>query len=205
MENTNFFFVQNSQELEFNVNKNEEINHAYLVISNSNIELKVHYNLSKEAKAHVKMIGLIYGDANAKLQFNSYSNSHNAEFTVKATTLGLNKSTSALIANSKVEKTIRNNKVNQKLTGLILSKHAKITGEPNLRIDTEEIYAQHALNIGSLNKEEMFYLQSKGISSSQAKKLIIWGLVTEVINDLDEETKQEYIQIIEKIMKENND
>ena len=205
MENNKFFFIENSENLEFNVDKNQEVNHAFLIISNSKLDLNVNYNLLEGAKANTKVISLIYGDADAKLSFNSYSNAHNAEFTVKATTLGLNKSVTALTANSKVEKTIRNNKVSQKLTGLILSKDAKITGEPNLRIDTEEIYAQHALNIGALNKEEMFYLQSKGISSPQAKKLIIWGLVTEVLKDLDETDKERYVQIIEQIMEENND
>lgn len=61
---------------------------------------------------------------------------------------------------------------------------------PNLYIDEYDTVANHSALIGGFDKDELFYLQSRGINEIEAKKLLIRGFL---INNLNNK------KIIEKI------
>lgn len=54
---------------------------------------------------------------------------------------------------------------------------------PNLYIDCNDVEASHSALIGKFSDEEMFYLQSRGIDSNTALKLLITGFLTSDISD----------------------
>lgn len=198
----NFWFVDQSVNNYFLVEQNQEINHYYLVIANDNLELNLEYELGLEAIVNVTALVISNNQAKVNLNLKSYSKSLGANFNGQVTVLGLKQSESKISLYSQVEPNIKHNKVNQQILGLILSDKARITGEPNLKIDTDEILAKHALNIGSLNKEELFYLQTKGISQHEAQRLIISGLINEVLLGLEETEQKKYLSLIEQAMQE---
>ena len=61
---------------------------------------------------------------------------------------------------------------------------------PNLYIDCDDVEANHSALIDKFNKDELFYLYSKGINYSQADKLLTKGFLKTKI------TSQEIIDII---------
>ena len=66
---------------------------------------------------------------------------------------------------------------------LVLSAGARADAVPNLEIATGEIVgAGHAATVGRFDDEQLFYLMSRGISEPDARKLIVRGFFTEVIN-----------------------
>jgi Fe-S cluster assembly protein SufD len=66
---------------------------------------------------------------------------------------------------------------------LILTDGARADSVPNLEIETGEIEgAGHASTTGRFDEEQIFYLTSRGIPEVQAKRLVVRGFLTEVID-----------------------
>ncbi len=59
----------------------------------------------------------------------------------------------------------------------------KITILPNMEIDTCYVSANHYVTIGSVNNDELFYLESKGISKNIAKEIIIEGFLKSIFKN----------------------
>jgi len=55
---------------------------------------------------------------------------------------------------------------------LLLSEKAKAEAIPNLEIEANDVKCSHAATIGQVDDEQLFYLQSRGISNKQAKQMI---------------------------------
>jgi Fe-S cluster assembly protein SufD len=56
--------------------------------------------------------------------------------------------------------------------GLILARDAYLDAAPVLAVPTQHIAAAHASSIGSLDEEELFYVQSRGISRGVAERMM---------------------------------
>lgn len=69
---------------------------------------------------------------------------------------------------------------------------------PNLYIDEYDVVANHSALIGRFSGEEIFYLQSRGISKEEATRLLLKGfLLSEIENkrmqkEIEKETKNEW-------------
>lgn len=55
---------------------------------------------------------------------------------------------------------------------LVLSKRARIDVKPELEIRAHDIRASHAVTIGSLDEDALFYVQTRGIAHAQAVRMI---------------------------------
>lgn len=60
---------------------------------------------------------------------------------------------------------------------LLVSENAKAEAVPNLEIETDQVHCSHAAAVGKIDEEEIFYLQSRGISSNSAKEIIVSGFL----------------------------
>jgi Fe-S cluster assembly protein SufD len=56
--------------------------------------------------------------------------------------------------------------------GLILSRDAYLDAAPMLAVPSDHVSASHATNVGSLDEEELFYVQSRGISRAIAQRMM---------------------------------
>lgn len=65
--------------------------------------------------------------------------------------------------------------------------------KPNLFMEENDVVAQHTAHIGSFEEEELFYLQSRGISLEKAKGLLIRGFLTYDIPLLDKDKTNKII------------
>lgn len=82
---------------------------------------------------------------------------------------------------------------------LILSRGARADSLPNLEIAANDVRCSHAATIGQLDREEIFYLQSRGISYAEAMKLVIFGFFGEVLEQLElPEVRKELVTAIER-------
>ena len=89
--------------------------------------------------------------------------------------------------NAKIVNGASKSVVRQKAKGLTLSKNAKIKAMPNLYIDEYDVIANHAASIGSISKEDLFYLMSRGLDEKEASKLIVLGFVQPLLDKIDDE------------------
>jgi Fe-S cluster assembly protein SufD len=68
---------------------------------------------------------------------------------------------------------------------LVLTDGARADSVPNLEIETGEIEgAGHASATGRFDDEQLFYLQARGIPEDQARRLVVRGFFTSLINKL---------------------
>jgi Fe-S cluster assembly protein SufD len=69
---------------------------------------------------------------------------------------------------------------------LLLTEGARADSVPNLEILTGEIVgAGHASATGRFDDEQLFYLQSRGITADQARRLIVRGFFADVIERIE--------------------
>lgn len=73
---------------------------------------------------------------------------------------------------------------------ILLFDNAKGISVPSLEIDENELKAGHASTIGRPDEEQLFYMQSRGLSEKEAQKLLIYGFFEPVIKLLPKELQQ---------------
>ena len=75
----------------------------------------------------------------------------------------------------RIEENAKNSRAYLAEHAMILSKDALADAIPGLEIETNEVKATHSASVAQINEEEIFYLNSRGLSEDEAKKLIIVG------------------------------
>jgi len=73
----------------------------------------------------------------------------------------------------------------QKNNNLMISENAKAESIPGLEILADDVRCSHGVTIGNVDKNQMFYLQSRGINKEEAKSLIIQGFLDSAFKRLD--------------------
>ena len=65
---------------------------------------------------------------------------------------------------------------------LVLTDGARADSVPNLEIETGEVVgAGHAAATGRFDDEQLFYLQSRGISADEARRLVVRGFFADIV------------------------
>jgi Fe-S cluster assembly protein SufD len=67
---------------------------------------------------------------------------------------------------------------------LLLSDRAEATSLPNLEIEADDVRCSHAATVGHLDKEELFYIMTRGVSRREAERLVVFGFFGEVLDRL---------------------
>ncbi|HRQ05431.1 MAG TPA: Fe-S cluster assembly protein SufD [Nitrosomonas halophila] len=65
---------------------------------------------------------------------------------------------------------------------LLLSDKARVDTKPQLEIFADDVKCAHGATVGQLDKEALFYLQSRGLSDAAARNLLTYAFGGEVIN-----------------------
>ena len=67
---------------------------------------------------------------------------------------------------------------------LLLSDEAQIYSKPELEIYADDVKCSHGSTTGQLNKEALFYLESRGISKEGAKHLLVYAFAQDVLEKI---------------------
>jgi Fe-S cluster assembly protein SufD len=67
---------------------------------------------------------------------------------------------------------------------LLLSEHARADSLPNLEIEADDVRCSHGATVGELDQDHLFYLMSRGLSRTQAERLVVLGFLGEVLSRL---------------------
>lgn len=92
--------------------------------------------------------------------------------------------------------------VNASMTcdALLIGKHAVANTIPELKIKNEQVNVAHEARIGKIGEEEIFYLQSRGLSEEEAVRLVVSGFIEPIIKALPMEYALELNKLIEMEM-----
>ena len=77
---------------------------------------------------------------------------------------------------------------------LSLSRHARVDTMPNLEIGANDVRCTHGATVSRIEDEYLFYLMSRGITRTEAEKLMIDGFFAEVIDRVPIPQVQEIVQ-----------
>ncbi|MGB0453591.1 MAG: Fe-S cluster assembly protein SufD [Bacteriovoracaceae bacterium] len=86
---------------------------------------------------------------------------------------------------------------NQLNKNILLSKKAHVDTRPQLLVYADDVKAAHGATVGKIDPEELFYLESRGISEDIAKKMLLNGYFEEMMDvlhtDIWHEMKHQFI------------
>jgi Fe-S cluster assembly protein SufD len=68
----------------------------------------------------------------------------------------------------------------QESRNLLLSKHAHADAIPGLEIEANDVRCTHAAAVAQVDRDQLYYLRSRGLPEPQAKRLIIDGFLQEL-------------------------
>lgn len=77
---------------------------------------------------------------------------------------------------------------------LLLDKTVHSDAIPALLCDEDDVSGEHAASAGQVDEEQLFYLMSRGFSLKEAKKLIIHGFFSKVIDLLPNENLKDEVE-----------
>jgi Fe-S cluster assembly protein SufD len=86
---------------------------------------------------------------------------------------------------------------------LVLSEGARADSIPGLEILTDDVRCTHGATVGKMDKEQVFYLESRGIPRKTAEKLIVEGFFDPIMQRIPfEGVRNRFQNAIEEKMKE---
>lgn len=78
---------------------------------------------------------------------------------------------------------------------MLLTDEAEVDVKPELEIFADDVKCSHGSACGELDKEQLFYMQSRGISEDEAKQLLIDAYLNDVIAKVDDEKIVDWIKL----------
>jgi len=70
----------------------------------------------------------------------------------------------------------------QQTRTLLLSDKARVDAKPQLEIFADDVKCAHGAAIGQIDAEQLFYLQSRGLSTESARNLLTYAFAAEVVD-----------------------
>ena len=98
----------------------------------------------------------------------------------------------------KITKDAKNSKATVRCDTILMDEKSKSDTFPTNIVENSSSYLEHEATISKINDDELFYLNSKGLSEKQAKELIILGF----IDEFKKELPMEYAIEVNRLLKE---
>ena len=74
---------------------------------------------------------------------------------------------------------------------MLLERTAKSDAVPSLEIENNEVRATHSASVAQIDEEQLFYLQARGLSPDEAKKMVVLGFFEPVLSRVPIEQTRE--------------
>ena len=79
---------------------------------------------------------------------------------------------------------------------LTLSSEAKADENPMLLIDENDVMAGHGASLGRIDEEQLYYLQSRGLTRKESSRLLVHGFLSPVISELTVDKIKELVTVL---------
>lgn len=77
---------------------------------------------------------------------------------------------------------------------LLLSRNAQADSKPELIIHADDVKCSHGATVGDLDRDALFYLQSRGIDALAARNLMVRAFAAEMIDDLPDDVVRSHLE-----------
>lgn len=76
---------------------------------------------------------------------------------------------------------------------LLTSDKAEVDTKPELEIYADDVKCAHGATITELDETSMFYLRSRGLTETQARTLLSYGFINELLQQIDQAAVRDYL------------
>ncbi len=81
----------------------------------------------------------------------------------------------------------------QENRNLLLSDDGKVNTKPQLEIFADDVLCSHGATIGQLQDEEVFYLQSRGLTEQKSRELLVYAFALESVESMEVESVEKML------------
>ncbi len=92
-------------------------------------------------------------------------------------------------------------KSHMRCDSLILDKESRAESHPVLDVKEKDVSVTHEATVGRISEEQLFYLESRGLSEKEATNLIVSGFIEPIVSEIPFEYAVELNRLIEMEMK----
>ncbi len=107
-----------------------------------------------------------------------------------------NKASAVFLGKVLVDRDAQKTRAGQSNRNILLSKDAKVNSKPQLEIYADDVVCSHGSTTGQIDKEALFYLQSRGIDRRQAEVLLLSAFVADVIESIQVDALKLFINLL---------
>jgi Fe-S cluster assembly protein SufD len=158
--------------------------------SQNSVETKL-----KNENSNFTINGLLDLKEDAKVEYTVTTNHQTKSFSdIAFKNLLSGKSSATLNMFSIVENTAAFSKAFQNSKTILLSDDSSVTVTPHLEISIDELEASHGVTCGDLDRDSIYYLESRGIKEDDAKIMLLNAIRNEVYSSLQNEELVEYLK-----------
>ncbi len=133
------------------------------------------------------VLGIVFGDKKECFSFNTIQD-HNAQSTrsnINFKVVLKDQAQSIYQGIIKVDKVAQKTDAFQSNKNLLLGTSAKADSIPKLEILADDVKCSHGATVGPVDREQIFYLMSRGLPAAEAEELIVGGFVRQVLESCE--------------------
>ena len=136
--------------------------------------------------AHGDLLALYFGEAEQTLDFRTYQDHVAPDTTSNLLYKGVVSGDAKSIYTGliRVRPEARGTNAFQTNRNLKLSDTAWAESVPNLEIENNDVRCSHASTVSPVDEDQRFYLESRGVPSDEAERLIVAGFLAEVLESM---------------------
>ncbi len=171
-------YATNSCDLEFTL-----IDGANLTLDKLNFvtkDVSLIININNDGLVNLNWAIINEGRNRINLIINMNGNNSNCSARIRVINKD-NNSNADVICDGIVLANTKDNVLIEDLKGLVHN-DSTIKISPIMKVNTNEVMANHLVTIGAFNRDELFYLNSKGLSDESAKNILIHSFISGILN-----------------------
>ena len=168
--------------LDLGADSASSLNHLKLNGENSNVSCSTLFMPSVERSSHHNVVvDHLSNKSSSSVNYRGVINDHAA---------------GSFFGKVKVEKEREQTSAFMQNKNLLLSDNSRISTVPVLEIYNDDTECSHSATSGSLDKEKLFYLKTRGINEFDAKDFLIKSFMDELITQIKSRRMREYINAL---------
>jgi sufD: FeS assembly protein SufD len=169
------------------VGEGASLRHAVVTLGGDVVRIRMDQDFDGE-QADLNMLGIYFVDPGEHIEHRTMVVHNHPECKSRVVYKGAldgKGAHSTWVGNALIEPTAPGTDSYELNRNLVLTPGAIADSEPNLEIENGNIVgAGHASSVGRFNDEELFYLESRGISETEARKLVVRGFFNELVEEI---------------------
>ena len=140
-----------------------------------------------------RVTGAYFADATQHLDYDTYQRHIAASTTSDFAFKGALRDTATAVWRGmiRVEEGAQKTNAYQENRNLLLSREAHANSIPGLEILANDVRCTHGATLGQVDREQLFYLMSRGLTRSEAERLIVRGFFQDVLDRVELEPVRE--------------